>query len=93
MNIKEENMKARIIFCKRLSILLFVGLLAGVAWGENSYCLSYHRHETLSKQDARSYSDKEFVRQYPLCEDISGGRFTPWPRLREKILVRIRWNG
>jgi len=84
MNIREENIKARIVFCKMLSILLFLGLLVGVVWGDNSSCLSYHRHETLSKQDARSYSDKEFVRQYTPCEDISKGKIHTIPSITGK---------
>lgn len=34
-----------------LPVLFFVGLLAGVTWGNNFVCLSYHQDKTLTKQD------------------------------------------
>lgn len=72
MNIKEKNIKSRNVFCKILSILLFVGLLAAVVWGGNSSSLSRFEDETLSKQHARSYSDKKMAGQYSLYEGMSG---------------------
>ena len=76
MNFKEKSIRAWTVFCKTLPVLLFVGLLAGVAWGENSVCLSCHRDSMghlsrIEKSADTSHPNKEFIRKHILLQSFS----------------------
>ncbi len=44
-----------------VSPLLFLGLMLGVAWSDNSFCLGCHQDQTLTMKDARGKSASIFV--------------------------------
>ncbi len=76
MNLKEKSIRAWTVFCKAFSVLLFVGLLAGVAWGDNSVCLSCHRDSMphlfkVEKTADKSHPEKAFVRQHTLSKNFA----------------------
>lgn len=76
MNLKEEWIKARIVFCEILPVLLLVGLSAGSAWGDNSVCLSCHQDSmphlsNIEEAWNKSHPDKEFVRQHAFSESFA----------------------
>jgi nitrate/TMAO reductase-like tetraheme cytochrome c subunit len=55
-----------------VSLLLFVGLTAGVAWGDNTLCLGCHKDESLTREDARGRKVSLFVSEAGFASSVHG---------------------
>jgi len=76
MNLKKAKTKIWVVFCEIIPVLLFMGLSAGFAWGDNSVCFSCHKNSmphlsNIEKTCNKSHPDKEFVRQHPLSQSFA----------------------
>ncbi len=72
MNFKEGGRKAWKRFPGILLVFFLMGWAAGIAWGDNSACLSCHQDEALSKQDARGRKVSLFVSEAGFKNSIHG---------------------
>lgn len=79
MNLKEEIIKAWIVFYKMLPVLLFVGLLVGIACGDIPFSMNCRQDSmtylsNIEKICNQSHPDKEFIIQHALSQNFGKER-------------------